>query len=50
VNNALKAVTADDPEGANVWAKYRVQWTDWNQIRTAAALAAAASFTLALCR
>jgi uncharacterized membrane protein len=49
-NNALEAVTAQDPEGANVWDKYRVQWTGWNHIRTAAALAAAASFTLALCR
>jgi uncharacterized membrane protein len=31
-NNALEAVTAEDPGGANVWAKYRVQSTAWNHI------------------
>jgi len=48
LNNVLAGIGADDPESANVWAKYRVQWTAWNHVRTAAALAAAASFTLAL--
>jgi uncharacterized membrane protein len=49
-NNALAAVAADDPGAANVWAKYRVRWTAWNHVRTAAALAAAALFMLALGR
>ena len=50
LNNELAVVTPQDNEGANVWANYRVKWTAWNHVRTAAALAAAASFTLALCR
>src|SRR5262245_35061882 len=50
LNNKLAAVAPDDAVGANVWANYRVKWTTWNHVRTLAALAAAASFTLALCR
>ena len=49
LNNKLAAVALDDAAGANVWANYLVKWTAWNHVRTAAALAAAASFTLALC-
>jgi uncharacterized membrane protein len=49
-NNALAAVAVDDPGAANVWARYRVRWTAWNHIRTAAALVAAGLFTLALGR
>ena len=41
-NNALAA------RGAEVWARYVAEWTAWNHVRTAAALAAAASFSLAL--
>lgn len=41
-NNALAA------RGAEVWARYVPEWTAWNHVRTAAALAAAASFSLAL--
>jgi uncharacterized membrane protein len=48
-NNRLAAVSADNPESANVWANYVVKWTAWNHVRTVAALAAAAAFTLALC-
>lgn len=47
-NNRLAAVAADAPEGASVWAQYCVRWTVWNHVRTAAALAATASFVLAL--
>jgi uncharacterized membrane protein len=41
-NNALAA------RGAEVWGRYVREWTAWNHVRTAAALAAAASFSLAL--
>lgn len=41
-NNALAA------RGAERWARYVPEWTAWNHVRTAAALAAAASFSLAL--
>jgi uncharacterized membrane protein len=39
------------PQGAGVasrWAEYVTKWTAWNHVRTVAALAAAAMFTLAL--
>jgi uncharacterized membrane protein len=49
-NNALAAVDPTSPEGANVWATYLSSWTAWNHVRTIAALAAAASFTIALCQ
>lgn len=49
-NNALAAVDSTSPEGANVWANYLSSWTAWNHVRTIAALAAAASFTIALCQ
>ena len=49
-NNALAAVDATSAEGANVWANYLSSWTAWNHVRTIAALAAAASFTIALCQ
>jgi len=47
-NNALAAVNPTSVEGANVWATYLSSWTAWNHVRTIAALAAAASFTIAL--
>ena len=49
-NNALAAVDPTSAEGANVWATYLTSWTAWNHVRTIAALAAAASFTMALCQ
>ena len=49
-NTALDAVAATSPEGAALWADYLVTWTRWNHVRTVAALAGAASFTLALVR
>lgn len=47
-NDALAAVAPASPEGARLWADYLSSWTAWNHVRTAAALAAAASFSLAL--
>jgi uncharacterized membrane protein len=47
-NNALAAVAPGSAEGAALWADYLVTWTRWNHLRTLAALAAAACFTLAL--
>jgi uncharacterized membrane protein len=47
-NDALAAVDPASAEGASRWAAYLVSWTFWNHVRTAAALAASASLTLAL--
>nr|WP_041781106.1 DUF1772 domain-containing protein [Allocoleopsis franciscana] len=49
LNDALALVKPDSTEGASLWANYLTNWTIWNHIRTTAALAAAASFTIALC-
>lgn len=49
-NNALAAVAATSTEGAALWAAYLIAWTKWNHVRTIAALAGAASFTIALAR
>ncbi|MGH8470605.1 MAG: DUF1772 domain-containing protein [Gammaproteobacteria bacterium] len=49
-NNALAAVPATSTEGAALWVDYLVAWTKWNHVRTIAALASAASFTIALTR
>ena len=47
-NDALAAVDAESAEGAALWAGYLRSWTAWNHVRTAAALTAAVSLTLAL--
>jgi uncharacterized protein (TIGR02246 family) len=47
------ALAAGDPSSVNavpLWTNYLKSWTAWNHVRTIAALAAAASFTIALCR
>lgn len=49
LNDALAIAKPDSTDGANLWAKYLIYWTFWNHIRMIAALAAAASFTIALC-
>ncbi len=49
-NNALAAVAATSTEGAALWADYLIAWTKWNHVRTIAALAGAALFTIALVR
>jgi uncharacterized membrane protein len=48
LNDALATVKPGSPDGVNLWASYLTNWTNWNHIRAAAALAAAASFTIAL--
>ena len=48
-NDALASVAPTDPDSASLWASYLVTWTAWNHLRTAAALAAAAALTMALC-
>ena len=48
-NDALAAVEADSADGANRWAQFVPGWTAWNHVRAVAALAAAASLTIALC-
>ena len=47
-NNALAVVAPLSPEAASLWVGYVSTWTAWNHVRTAAALAAALSFSLAL--
>lgn len=47
LNDALAKVEPSSAEGANLWANYLTNWTFWNHIRTVAALAASASFTIA---
>ena len=47
-NNALAAIAPESAEGANLWARYVVEWTACNHLRAAACLAAAASLTVAL--
>jgi len=48
-NDALAAVDPASADGARQWAGYVTTWTAWNHVRTAAALAAAALLTIALC-
>ena len=47
-NEALAAVEPSSADGASLWAGYVTSWTAWNHVRTAAALAAAASLIIAL--
>jgi uncharacterized membrane protein len=47
-NAALAAVAPANPDSASLWAGYVASWTAWNHVRTVAALAAAASFGVAL--
>jgi uncharacterized membrane protein len=46
LNDALAVVKPDSTDGATLWAKYLTDWTFWNHVRTAAALAAAAVFAI----
>jgi uncharacterized membrane protein len=48
LNDALATVKPDSTDGANLWARYLTDWTVWNHVRTAAALAAAVLLTIAL--
>jgi uncharacterized membrane protein len=44
----LAIVEPSSADGASLWSSYLTHWTNWNHVRTAAALAAAASLTIAL--
>jgi uncharacterized membrane protein len=48
LNDALATVKPESTDGANLWASYLTNWTIWNHVRTAAALAAATALTLTL--
>ncbi|MBI1398001.1 MAG: DUF1772 domain-containing protein [Betaproteobacteria bacterium] len=49
-NRRLASVSPASSEGAALWVDYLIAWTRWNHVRTIAALAGAASFTIALAR
>ena len=48
LNDALAVVEPASAAGAKLWDRYLTSWTVWNHVRTIAALAAAASLTIAL--
>jgi uncharacterized membrane protein len=48
LNDALAKVDPSSTDSAKLWASYLANWTVWNHVRTVAALAAAAAFTIAL--
>lgn len=48
LNEALARAPAEDPSTAALWERYLRTWTAWNHVRSAAAIAAAAAFILAL--
>jgi uncharacterized membrane protein len=50
LNNALAIANPSGTEGAKLWASYLTTWTFWNHVRTVAAIAASALFTIALGR
>ena len=47
-NDALARVEPQRAEAAGRWTRYVADWTRWNHVRAAAALAAAAALTVAL--
>jgi uncharacterized membrane protein len=47
-NDALARLAPSDLAASAIWTRYVSEWTAWNHVRTAAALAAAAAFTFAL--
>ncbi len=48
LNNRLASVESDSSGAEALWANYLSRWTLWNHVRTAASLAAAALFAIAL--
>jgi uncharacterized membrane protein len=48
MNNALMAADPASSEGAAFWARYLVDWTRWNHVRTVAGLLGTLSYILAL--
>lgn len=49
LNDALAVVDPGSADGASLWSSFLANWTTWNHIRAAAAIAAAALLTIALC-
>ena len=49
-NNVLAALEPVAVDAAKIWLEYVRSWTAWNHVRSAAALAASAALTLALCQ
>jgi uncharacterized membrane protein len=49
-NNALAALARDTAEAHAHWPRYVAEWTRWNHVRTAAALAGAACAMVSLVR
>ena len=47
LNDALAKVAPDSSEGSNLWARYLIDWTFWNHIRTLAAFVATVLLLLA---
>ncbi len=48
LNERLAKVAPESTDGAALWTHYLVRWNFWNHVRTAASLAAAASFMAAI--
>lgn len=48
LNDALAIVDPGSTDGASLWSSFLTSWTNWNHVRTLAALAAAALLTIAL--
>ncbi len=48
LNDRLAQVDPESADGAALWTHYRVRWNSWNHVRTAASLAAAAAFMVAM--
>jgi uncharacterized membrane protein len=48
LNDALAIADPNSANATSLWSSYLTHWTNWNHLRTVAALAAAALFTLAI--
>ncbi len=49
LNNRLASAEPDSSSAEALWTHYLSRWTLWNHVRTAASLAAAGLFAMALC-
>ncbi len=50
LNNVLAIADPHSPEGAKLWVSYLTIWTNWNHVRTIAALAASLLFSISLAK
>jgi len=48
LNDSLAKANPGEAEAESLWTRYLVSWTRWNHLRTAASLAAAVAFVIAL--